>query len=187
MRPKVLRIRFWPLREIAIYAPRCGPLVTARNSCHRPCCAARSGGLRCGIACEPAPETPMPGVRTGSHPGLAISILGAASGTGIPGAAALATKVVADLPYFDSRARIFKLLLDFCRLFLVDPFLDRLRRGLDEVFRLLEAERGDRADFLDHVDLLLADRGEDHVELGLLGRRIGGRRRAAGGRRDRRR
>src|SRR5215204_3456371 len=162
MRPKLLRIRFWPLRAIAIYIPRCGPLVTARNSCHRPCCAARSGGSRCGVTRELAPETPTPGVRACSHPGLAISILGAASGTGIPGAAALATKVVADLPYFDSRARIFKLLLDFCRLW----------RRLDEVFGLLEAERGDRADFLDHVDLLLADRGEDHVELGLLGRRF---------------
>src|SRR6202022_3362816 len=25
MRPKVLRIRFWPEKDIAIYVPRCGP------------------------------------------------------------------------------------------------------------------------------------------------------------------
>ncbi len=49
-------------------------------------------------------------------------------------------KVVADLPYFDSRTRIFKLLFDFCRLFLVDAFLDRLRRRLDEILGFLEAE-----------------------------------------------
>ena len=49
-------------------------------------------------------------------------------------------KLVADLLYFDSRTRIFKLFLDFRRFFLVDAFLDRLRRRLDKVLGFLEAE-----------------------------------------------
>src|SRR5712691_9189162 len=91
-------------------------------------------------------------------------------------------KVVADLPYFDSRTRIFKLLLDFCRLFLVDAFLDRLRRRLDKVLRLLEAKLRQRPHFLDHIDLLLAERGQDDIEFGLLGDRLGDRRRRQIGR-----
>src|SRR5216683_3463277 len=82
------------------------------------------------------------------------------------------TKIVTDLLYFDSRARIFKLFFDLCRLFLVDPFLDRLGRRLDEILGFLETEAGDRADLLDYVDLLLADRGKDHIELGLLESRL---------------
>src|SRR3954464_14523733 len=111
-------------------------------------------------------ETPRPGVRAFPHPGWANIDVGAPPRQENRAAAsARFQKVVTDLPYFDSRARIFKLLLDLCSFFLVDAFLDRLRRRLDEIFRFLEAERGDRADFLDHVDLLLADRGQDHVEL----------------------
>src|SRR5579875_2388264 len=69
------------------------------------------------------------------------------------------------------------------RLFLVDALLDRLGRGLDKILRFLEAKARNRPDFLDDVDLLVADRGQDDVELGLLGRRLRGRRRggAAGG------
>src|SRR5689334_14890625 len=108
----------------------------------------------------------MPGVRPDSHPGSVLSTVGAAarSETRADRRCAL-LKIVADLPYFDSRTRIFKLLLDFCCFVLVDALLDRLRRRLDEVLRLLQTECGDRAHFLDHIDLLLADRGQDHVEL----------------------
>ena len=60
---------------------------------------------------------------------------------------------------------------------LLTPSLTGLGRALDQVLGFLEAEAGDRPDFLDHVDLLLAGRGQDDVELGLLGgrRRGGGR------------
>ena len=73
----------------------------------------------------------MPGVRAFSHPGLGNLGFDAAPRSVIQGVRGALKKVVADLPYFDSRTRIFKLLLDFCRLFLVDPFLDGLRRRLD--------------------------------------------------------
>src|SRR5437868_13119021 len=74
-----------------------------------------------------------------------------------------------DLFDLDSGTRILKLLLEFRRLVLVDALLDRLRRALDQVFGLLETETRDRADFLDHVDLLVANGRKDDVELGLLG------------------
>src|ERR1700691_6645423 len=118
--------------------------------------------------------TPKPGVRHGSHPGLVISKLCAAP----KGRRRALLQVVADLPYFDSRACFFKLLFNFIRLFLVDPFLDRLRRRLDKVLRLLEAEAGDRPHLLDDVDLLLAERSQDHVELGLYLGHLGSRRAA---------
>src|SRR6266705_4159464 len=103
------------------------------------------------------PDAPAPGVRHLSHPGSVSSIFGAAPS----GSRSVLQKVVADLPYFDSRTRIFKLFLDFCCLFLVDAFLDRLRRGLDEILGLLEAELRQRPHFLDNIDFLLADRGQD--------------------------
>src|SRR5215204_3365289 len=75
----------------------------------------------------------------------------------------------------------FHLGADLLGLVLGDAFLDRLRCALDEVLRLLEAKPGDGADFLDHLDLLVADGGEDDGELGLLlDRRRGGARRAGG-------
>src|SRR6266567_6640593 len=119
------------------------------------------------------PDAKAPGVRNPSHPGSVISIFGAAP----RGSRSVLQKVVADLPYFDSRTRIFKLFLDFCRLLLVDAFLDRLRRRLDKVLGFLEAELRQSPHFLDHIDLLLADRGQDDIELGLFGDRLGGRRR----------
>src|SRR3954468_9631472 len=77
---------------------------------------------------------------------------------------------------FDFGADFLELLLDVVRLVLRDPFLDRLGSALDEVFRFFEAERGDLADDLDHVDLVGADFSERARELGLFFRR---RRRAA--------
>src|SRR6266481_6280451 len=117
------------------------------------------------------PDAPAPGVRNLSHPGSVSSIFGAAPS----GSRSVLQKVVADLPYFDSRTRIFKLFLDFSGLFLVDAFLDRLRRRLDEILGLLEAELRQRPYFFDHIDFLLADRGQDDVELGLFGDRLGDR------------
>src|SRR5690606_6575933 len=54
----------------------------------------------------------------------------------------------------DLGAGTLELRLDLLRLVLGDGFLDGLRRRLDEILRLLQAERGDRAHFLDDVDLV---------------------------------
>src|SRR5439155_433005 len=70
------------------------------------------------------------------------------------------------------------LTLDRVGLVLGDALLDRLRRRVDEVIGLLEAEARDSTDDLDHLDLLGARAGEDDVEGGLL-LRLG--RLAAGG------
>src|ERR1700719_358315 len=51
---------------------------------------------------------------------------------------------------------LFEGRLDLGGLVLVDAFLDCLGRALDQVLGLLEAEAGDGADFLDHLNLLLA-------------------------------
>src|SRR5690349_14927270 len=85
----------------------------------------------------------------------------------------------------DGAASVLDLLLDLLGLVLVDAFLDRLGSAFNQRLRLAEAQAGDRADFLDHVDLLAAVAGEDHVELGLLfGRSRSGS--AAAGSRSRR-
>src|SRR5260221_7316854 len=86
-----------------------------------------------------------------------------------------------DLLDLDSGTRILKLLLELRRFVLVDAFLDRLRRALDEVLGLFETEARDRTDFLDHVDLLVAEGRENDVELGLLGSRCGSCRTATAG------
>src|SRR5690348_9607570 len=66
------------------------------------------------------------------------------------------------------RASLFELGLDLVGFFLVDAFLDVLRRALDEVLGFLQAETGDGADFLDDLDLLVAGSRENNRELGLL-------------------
>src|SRR4051812_4695353 len=53
-------------------------------------------------------------------------------------------------------------------LVLGDLLQDRLRRVVDQVLGLLEAERGQSADLLDDLDLLVAGALEDDVELVLL-------------------
>ena len=58
---------------------------------------------------------------------------------------------------------------------LADPLEHRLRCAVDQVLGLLQAEAGERADLLDHLDLLVAGRGQDDVELDLL--LVGGSRR----------
>src|SRR6185437_13467371 len=69
------------------------------------------------------------------------------------------TTIVTGLLYFDSRARIFKLLFDFCRFLFVDAFLDRLWCGLDQILGFLEPEAGDRPHLFDNVYLFFSDRG----------------------------
>src|SRR5207244_1590805 len=68
----------------------------------------------------------------------------------------------------DRGAGLFELRLDRVRLVLGDALLDRLGSRVDEVLGLLEAEPGDRADDLDHLDLLGTRPGEDDVERRLL-------------------
>src|SRR5229473_1877991 len=79
----------------------------------------------------------------------------------------------------DSRTRLFKLLLELRRLVLVDTFLDALGRALDQVLGLLEAETGDRAHFLDDVDLGLLGRRGRRCCTARRGDRHGSRRRDA--------
>src|SRR5690606_3645359 len=68
----------------------------------------------------------------------------------------------------DGRALLLQLGLDLLGLFLRHALLDRLRRVVDEVLRLLQAKAGQLAHDLDHLDLLLAGAREDDVELRLL-------------------
>src|SRR6185312_15047189 len=82
----------------------------------------------------------------------------------------------------DGSAGVLDLLLDLLRLILVDAFLDGLGRAFDQRLGFAQTQAGDRADFLDHVDLLAAVAGQDHVELGLLFSRSRGSSAAAGGR-----
>src|SRR5579862_3417632 len=56
----------------------------------------------------------------------------------------------------DLGADVRELLLDRERLVLRDAFLDRFRRALDEILRLLQTEAGHFADNLDDVDLVAA-------------------------------
>src|SRR5688500_16915054 len=68
----------------------------------------------------------------------------------------------------DAGASFLQLRLDRVRLLLGGALLDGAGRAVDEVLRLLQAEAGDGADDLDHLDLLVA-RGREHdVERRLL-------------------
>src|ERR1700693_5725506 len=81
-------------------------------------------------------------------------------------------------------AGILQLLLCCLGVGLVDAFLDRLRCAVDDVLGFLESQAGELAHCLDHVDLVVADGGQHHGELGLLfdgRRRGGGRRRGSDG------
>src|SRR6478672_9447326 len=88
----------------------------------------------------------------------------------VPGTAAryqVPASVEALLQFYRG-ARFFQLRLDLVGFLLRGALLDRLRGRVDEVLRLLEAETGDGADDLDHLDLLAACLGEDDVEGRLL-------------------
>src|SRR3569623_1616043 len=68
----------------------------------------------------------------------------------------------------DLGASAFELLLDVLGLGLVDTFLDGLGRAFDQSLGFAETQAGDRTDFLDDVALVVAEGGENNVELGLL-------------------
>src|SRR6266536_4662502 len=61
-----------------------------------------------------------------------------------------------------------------------NPLQDGLRGAVLQVLGLLQAQARERANLLDHLDLLLPGRLKDHVELGLLLDLLGGRRATAG-------
>src|SRR5919204_1058816 len=71
----------------------------------------------------------------------------------------------------DLGAGLFQLRLDLVGLFLGRALLDRVGSAVDQVLGLLQAQAGDRANDLDHLDLLVAGVGEHDVEGGLLLRR----------------
>jgi hypothetical protein len=76
----------------------------------------------------------------------------------------------------DGGAGALELLLGLVGRSLVDLLEDGLGGAVDEVLGLLETERGERADLLDDLDLLVAGSLEDDVELVLLlglGRSVG--------------
>src|SRR5207248_8706494 len=104
-------------------------------------------------------QTPKTGRASTLAPRSTVSIFSAAP----TGRRCALSKVVADLLYFDSRTRIFKLLLDFCCLFFVDPLLDRLGGRFDKILGLFQAEACDGAYFLNNIYLFLADRGQDDI------------------------
>src|SRR3546814_20325511 len=84
---------------------------------------------------------------------------------------------------YPTHFRSFELLLQLLGFFLVHAFLDGLRRAFDQRLGFSQAERGDRTDFLDDVDLLATVIDEDDVEFGLLfsGRCSSGSSRASNG------
>src|SRR5688572_30141578 len=67
-----------------------------------------------------------------------------------------------------SGACFFQLLLDRVRVGLRHAFLDGRRNAFDQVLGFLEAQAGDFADDLDDANLVGAEAGHGHVELGLL-------------------
>src|SRR5271169_1096384 len=69
---------------------------------------------------------------------------------------------------FDLGSGVFELLLDRGRLVLVDALFDSLGGAIHQVLGFLQAQAGDFADSLDHVDFVRADFGEDDGELRLL-------------------
>src|ERR1700758_1694867 len=76
-------------------------------------------------------RAPKTGVHDCSRPGFPIRLVGwrpSAVGRS-PGSA----KIVSSLLYFNSRARVFELFLDFRRLLLVHALFNRLGRGFDKI------------------------------------------------------
>src|SRR5436190_958861 len=74
----------------------------------------------------------------------------------------------ARLLQLDAPAGLLELPLELLALVAVDALLDRLGGIVDERLGLLQAEARRGADDLDHLDLLVAGRGEDDVD----GRRL---------------
>src|SRR5690348_14517354 len=65
-------------------------------------------------------------------------------------------------------ARFLERRLDLVGLFLVHALFDRLRRALDKVFGLFQAQPSQRTHLFNDLDLLVAGAGENDCELGLL-------------------
>src|SRR5579871_1363075 len=172
MRPKLLRIRLLPVNDLLIaFMPVLLPRARNMRRSKRPSAAAR-------LSSRWPPRV---------------------VGCGVPNAVSGGNQPISARPYVQARpvrtaenslldldrcALIFQHLLDLAGLVLVDAFLDGLRRALDEILGFLQPETRDRADLLDHVDLLVTRLGEDDGELRLL---LGGRGRCCGSARGRRR
>ena len=69
---------------------------------------------------------------------------------------------------FDRSASAFKFGLDFLGIRLGNTFLDRLGSTFNQILGFFQAKTGDGANFLDHVDLLLAIGHQNHRKLGLF-------------------
>src|SRR3954464_6003453 len=85
-------------------------------------------------------------------------------------------EVRVELLDLDLRALLLESGLDLVRLVAGNALLDRLRRRVNEVLGLLEAQAGQLAHDLDHGNLVRADLGQDGGEIGLLiarGRSLG--------------
>src|SRR3954471_6602650 len=87
------------------------------------------------------------------------------SGSQEAGRARLLPRALLEL---DAGAGALELRLGLLRLFLGDLLEHRLRRRVHEVLGLLQPEARERPDLLDDLDLLVAGRLEDDVELVLL-------------------
>src|ERR1700722_15144778 len=68
----------------------------------------------------------------------------------------------------DGGASLFELSLELVGLFLLDAFLDGLRRAVNQVLSFLQAQARRGTDDLDDLDLLVAGSGDDDVN----GRRL---------------
>ena len=66
---------------------------------------------------------------------------------------------------FDLCTSCFQLGFDLFGFVLGRAFFDSLAASFDQFLGFLEAQRRDRTDFLDHVDLLVASVDQDDVEL----------------------
>ncbi len=75
------------------------------------------------------------------------------------------------LLHFDNRTGIGELLLDGLGFFLGNALFNVLGGSVDQFLGFFQAQAGDFADGLDHVDLVGADFFEDDGEFGLLFRR----------------
>ena len=62
-------------------------------------------------------------------------------------------------------AGLFELLLDLFGLVLGSGLLDGLRRAVHDLFGLFQTQAGDRANDLDDLDLLVANSGEDDIDV----------------------
>ena len=68
----------------------------------------------------------------------------------------------------DSSADLFQLGLDLLCLVLAYAFLQRLGRIVYQFLRFFETQARNRTHFLDNLDLLIAERLEDHVKQSLF-------------------